>query len=44
MVFEINWTDRGALTYGKNIAYLQEAWSDAEVKKFESEVKKGSKF
>jgi plasmid stabilization system protein ParE len=38
MVFEINWTDKSAITYGKNIDYLREAWSETEVKSFQEEV------
>ena len=37
MVFEITWTGRGALTYRKNIEYLQKVWTEKEIVKFKNE-------
>ncbi len=40
MVFQIKWTERSIITYGKNIEYLKTGWSDAVVQKFKNEVQK----
>ncbi|GAA4752880.1 type II toxin-antitoxin system RelE/ParE family toxin [Flavisolibacter ginsenosidimutans] len=40
MVFEIKWTERSVISYGKNIEYLRTRWSEKVVEKFENGVKR----
>jgi len=38
MVYEVVWTDKADESFAENIAYLQERWSEREIKNFVSVV------